>query len=282
MTDLFNRDFSIIVGTVKIDARAMGNPTKSLPTLACYFSIEKTLNRDPNKAQVTIYNLNEVHRKTLQKTWPLIVQAGYVGNKQQIFYGDISFVDSRREVSDWVTSIEANDGGKNYSSARMSKSFGPGTTMQQLLTEAALALGILPGNSVTKFAASPSGLVVFQKGVAVSGRVTKILDKYVSSAGYQWSIQDGQLQVLTPEETTLEKVVVLNKATGLIGSPEKGEDGTVKARCLLNGAIRPGCRTVIESEMVTGTYKVDRASFVGDTWGNDWYTDLEGKEAAVI
>lgn len=282
MSRLFNRDFSLIVGPIKIDARTLGSPTKSLPTLRVFFSIEKTPNRDPNRAEVSVYNLNAVHRKTLQEKLPLILQAGYVGNKQQIFFGDISFIDSRREGSNWVTTIEAGDGQKNYSSKRMSVSFGPGTTLQQLLIQAATALQILPGNSITKFGTPLRGLIAFKKGVSVVGRVSRILDKYVTSAGYQWSIQDGQLQVLSPDETLVESVTILNKATGLIGSPEQGEDGTVKARSLLQPAIVPGGRVILESEMVKGTFKAEQVSYIGDTWGPDWYTEFEGKEAALI
>jgi hypothetical protein len=106
---------------------------------------------------------------------------------------------------------------------------------------------------------------------------TKSEDKYVSTAGYQWSIQDGVLQVLAPSETTLETVYVLNSSSGMIGSPEKGEDGTIKGVSLLQGDIRPGRRIQFDSKMVKGTFKTERVIHTGDTWGQNWYTELEAK-----
>ena len=138
-------------------------------------------------------------------------------------------------------------------------------------------LGIGYGDSFNKLANPLRKLVIFKKGIVVEGKVSKLLDKYVSGAGYQWSIQDGVLQVLAPSETTLETVYVLNAASGLIGSPEKGEDGTVKAVSLLQGGIRPGRRIQLDSAMVQGTFKIERVIHHGDTWGKDWYTEVEAK-----
>jgi hypothetical protein len=259
--------------------------------LRAQFSVEKTSNRDPNKATVTIYNLSESNRKQLQtgadllatpKTawnWPLLIEAGYTGNRGQIFSGDVRFVSSRREGVDWVTTVEADDGGRDYSSARLNKAFGPGTTVASILNEAAKALGVGLGNSATKFAgASFRGKIWnFKKGVVLNGSVARILDKYVTSAGYSWSIQDGQLQVLGPDETLLDVEIVLNSSSGLIGTPEKGEKGIVRATSLIRPEIRPGRRIALASSAATGTYKALSTVHSGDTRGNDWYTEWEGK-----
>ncbi len=112
---------------------------------------------------------------------------------------------------------------------------------------------------------------------ALSGKVSKLLDKYVTSAGYQWSIQDGQLQVLAPDETLLDMITILSSVTGLVGSPEQSEKGIIKARSLLQPSIIPGRRVTVFSKMITGSYKATKASIFGDTWGTDWYTEFEGK-----
>jgi hypothetical protein len=126
MTDLFNRDLSLKIGELEINIQAPNPalPDRPAPSLRVTFDIEKNTNRDPNRALITIYNLNESNRATLQKgsdlvtqfkkqkklyQWQVTVAAGYVGTKKQIFLGDILFADSRREGSNWVTTIEAGD-----------------------------------------------------------------------------------------------------------------------------------------------------------------------------
>jgi hypothetical protein len=265
---------------------------KAAPSLRVSFDVEKNTNRDPNVALVTISNLNPSNRALLQKgsdlvtelkkqkklyQWQITIDGGYVGTKKRLFVGDITFADSRLEGPDWITTIEAGDEERNYNSRYVSKSFGPGTTLFSLLEFLAKELNVGLGDSTQKFAAPLRSLVAFKKGVAVQGKVSTLLDKYVSSAGYQWSIQDGVLQILQVGGTTLETIVELNESSGLIGSPEKGEDGTVTATSLLQGDLRPGRRVIIVSEMVNGTFKIERAVHFGDTWGPDWYTQIEAK-----
>jgi hypothetical protein len=279
VSDLFNRDIAVTVGTLRIAARVQeGDALVAKPTLRVAFSIEKSLNRDPNKAEITIYNLNEEHRKGLQKKLPCIIEAGYVGTMEKLFSGDVSYASHNRETTNWVSKLQSQDGGVQYTSARMSKSFGPGTQMSALLNQAASALGVGPGNASQAFGgALRGGLTQFTKGVSVSGRVSDVLDKYVSTAGLEWSIQDGQLQVLQPKGTTQQQVISLTPDSGLIGSPELGEKGIVKAKSLLMGGLLPGRKVHIEAALVTGFFRIEKVKHYGDTWGTDWYSDLEAK-----
>jgi len=283
---LFDRDFTVQVGPVRIEGRSKLPSTDGTPTpvMKATFSIEKTEDRSPNSAAIEIYNLSLAKRQAVQiKGYPVIVEAGYVSRKDRLFYGKLEVADSNRDGTSWVTKIEARDGEYEFASKRINQAFGPGTTLQSLLLRLAAEAGLGLGNSAVKFAAPLRGLVAFKTGVVVSGKVSTILDQYVSAAGYTWSVQDGQLQVLAPEETTLEEVVQLTATTGLIGSPEKGEDGGITARSLLTGAIRPGRRVTVFSEQPgkSGTFKVGRTQYVGDTWGTDWYTEFEGKAIGI-
>lgn len=295
MGDLFNRDFLLKLAGVPLPVQ-MSDPfqtDKASISLKVTFNVEKNSNKDPNRAEVTIYNLNPANRRTLQQgnlvaqarreppltyEWPLEIEAGYVGSIEGLFKGNITFANSRKESTTWVTDIECGDGEDNYRSARMSKSYGPGTPVIAVIYDAIVVLGIGPGNLSVLTAIAPRKVfTTFKKGVSVSGQVVDILDKYVSSMGFQWSIQDGQLQFLRPKQTTLEEVVLLTKETGLIGSPEQGEDGTVTVKSLLQGKLKPGRRVVIKSQMVVGMFKIDKVNHYGDTWGGDWYSEVEAK-----
>jgi len=290
---LFNRDFEMSIGAQKIAIQAHDPLSNRIqPSLRVGFDVEKTGNSDPNRAAVEIHNLNESNRRVLQKgadlaarmndkglfyDWPLVIEAGYVKTKSQIFSGDITYADSRQDGTEWVTVIEAEDGGRKYRSASISQSFGMGTPVAAVLKTLAGALGVGLGNSAAHFAAGAElGYLSFANGIVLNGQVSKLLDKYISSAGYSWSIQDGQLQVLSPGEFLMDGQVWLGAATGLVGSPERGEQGAVKACSLLQPTIKPGRLVVIDSRMVKGKYRATKVDHYGDVSGADWYTEFEG------
>lgn len=294
---LYNRDFELSIGAQKIPIQHLNPLTKQITTaIRVAFSVEKSDNRDPNRASVDIYNLHESNRKVLQAgsdlveksrakgliyDWPIVIDAGYAATKATIFSGDIVHAQSRSDGTEWITTIEAEDGGNKYASARISQTFGPGTTVTVVLTALANALGVGLGNSAAHFAsgipAAERGFLAFDHGVALSGKVSTLLDKYVTSAGFVWSIQDGQLQVLAPDEPLIGMTTALAAATGLVGSPEQGEKGLISVRSLLQPSIIPGRLVTLVSNMLKGLYKATRVHHFGDTHGPEWYTEFEGK-----
>jgi hypothetical protein len=131
MTDRFNRDIKLNIGGIPIESKVKTIPQNDTPQpmLKIEFSIKKDLNRDPNTAEVVIYNLSLNNRSTLQKgadlvdqlreegrtyDWPLTLEAGYVGNTKLLFKGDITLSTSFKDNVDWATSIECGDGEKKY------------------------------------------------------------------------------------------------------------------------------------------------------------------------
>ena len=298
MSEFYNRDFSLTIGSQTMNMQLVDEFQQAVaePILKVDFNVEKSLDKDPNVANVTIYNLNLDNRATLQEgseiaeklrkgkkvyDWPIVIEAGYVGFKEVLFKGNITFVNSVRETVNWVTYIEAGDAEKKTRSKRLNKSFAKGTTVFSVIDQVAEVLGVGKGNLQERLGSGVfrKGYGVFKQGFVASGRVVNILDGLLASAGYTWSIQDGELQILAPADTVLEEVIVLTKDSGLIGSPEKGEKGRIVAKSLLQGRLNPGRRVIIESEMIDGTYKIERVNHYGDVEENDWYSEFEAKPA---
>jgi len=280
MTDvLFNRDFTIQVGTLKILAREPGEENLTIPTLRVVFSIKKSTASEPNEATIEIYNLSKNNRKLLQEKDAVIIEAGYTKTLQQIFSGDVTLISHIKESVDWVTRIECGDGTKEYRAARINISFGAGTKIKDVLETAVKSMKLELGNTLDKI-----GLESFRKnktefstGVVLSGLSSDVVSNLMSSAGFQWSIQDKALQVLKPAETTEEEIVFLNAASGLVGTPEIGEKGIVLVKSLLQGEIKPGRKIKIKSKTIDGFFKIESVIHSGDTWGAEWYSDVEGK-----
>ncbi|KKK49424.1 hypothetical protein LCGC14_3135220, partial [marine sediment metagenome] len=89
---------------------------------------------------------------------------------------------------------------------------------------------------------------------------------------------DEQVQLLRQGGTNGDDQVLLNAASGLIGSPEIGEDGILDARSLLQGKLSPGRPVRIESSAIDdGFFRIEKVIHFGDIAGNEWYSDIEAR-----
>lgn len=285
MSELFDREVSINVAGLQLASRGLKGEQK--PGLRVTFRVEKTLKKDPNTAEIVVWNLSADSRASVQDEGLLTeIEAGYFGNTSLIFKGELDYGQSTREGPDWITRLETQDGGAQYRSSRINISFDASTLLQDAMRTAAGALGVGLGNLEQALGEGlpRESATQYVKGLVLSGKASKQFDKVCKRAGFDWSIQDGQLQLTRPGQVVNPaEAIVLMPGTGLIGSPERGEKGIVKARSLLQPDLMPGKKVQIRAGEqnglweVDGFYRVEKSIFTGDTGGSDWYVDVEAK-----
>ena len=265
-SDLFGRTYKIVVGTVDITG------------LRCAFTIRKTLKKEPNTCTIKVYNLSESTREELSesKVLGVSVEAGYKGDNSQLYLGQLRGASSEVEGADITTVFSTGDGDKAIQSARLSIPLGPKTPNDVALLAIARTLGVGLGN-VAQAAAKlkTSGVSLFPVGTLLTGNSAKNLTQFCRSAGLEWSIQDGKLQILDIGKALDERPYVLDSESGLIGSPSltheaKTGDKIVKAECLMLPGLRPGMRVMFNSRFVKGLYRVEECEYEGDSWGENW------------
>jgi hypothetical protein len=283
MSELYNRRYSVTIGTRRITG------------LRCTFKAEKALTKDPNSAEVKIYNLSEEGRNALQPARSagrrdvVLLTAGYVDTEAIIFAGNVRFVDSVREHADWVTKVMAGDGEQAYANAKFNLSFGKGTSIGAIMSEAAKSLGINQGN-LKEALTRPfrGGVTAVRKGFSATGDAQQVLDAIARSAGFSMSIQDGALVVLRDEDFVGAKAFLLGPNTGMIGSPQYGTPDAkdkslgmpprLKVKSLLQPTLGCGRAVVIDSKAYRGgVYRVEKCTHEGDTHGENWLTEVELK-----
>jgi len=285
---LFKRDFVITVGTTRIAARLLDNTRKELGLikdeltniLKVEFNIVRTIKGEPNKCDLSIYNLNKDNRIKFQpRGQAVIIEAGHLDNMSQLFSGQIEYASNMLDGRDWITTVQAGDGTKKIKSSRINTSLKGPVKVKDALSIAADALGVNPGNLATAIqkGALRGNLTEFSNGIVLSGKADKVLASVASSMGYFASVQDGQLILLGKEDFLGNTAAVISPSRGMVGSPEPGEDGFVSVRTMVQPNLLPGYRVKIESAQVNGFYRIDRVEFSGDTWGTDWYADLDCK-----
>lgn len=132
----------------------------AVENLRLRFKVEKTLEPNPNKAAVAIYNMSETNRSLaeskpivssssdggkIQTPGYLLVDACYFADEdlqnkkkkppyENVFAGDISRVITRYEGADIITEFESGDGEKAFKDARADMTFGAGANFKDILS----------------------------------------------------------------------------------------------------------------------------------------------------
>lgn len=255
-----------------------GSTGREITDLRVGFRVEMTDDSTPNQARIEVYNVGDWALAAMQASDAVVrLLVGYDsdgGVPRLIFQGNPvrGGVKWRRAGPDTVLTVEAQDGGREYSSTHIAESFSTATTSAQLFAALAERLGLPLG-----YVDGVVGSVSFPHGLALTGRVAEQLDRVAALSSARWGIRDGTLQVWPVGGSTGEAAVVFSAATGnLIGSPVPTDDG-VEITGLLAPTLRPGKPFRVVSEQLTGDYVATDVEFKGDAgWGTEFYVVASG------
>jgi hypothetical protein len=263
------------------------------------FQVRRGDSQTPNACDLRIYNLSDSTANQIQNEFTQIsLSAGYEGNMGLIFTGSIKQARRGRiDGKDSYVDVTAADGDEAYNFAPMSLSLRAGATptdaAQQFLAHMG-SYGITKGYQPTF---SSNGLT---RGRVFYGLASDELRDFAESNDVTWSIQDGALTFI-PLNSFIPSgaVPIISQSTGMIGVPEQTQNG-ISVTTLLNPQLKIGQRVKLQgtvnlyrygldlssgatnmmlSQTATktnadGMYYVMRAEHVGDTRGEDWYTQL--------
>jgi hypothetical protein len=275
MTALFGRSWFLSVGSLDIG------------DLDLSFKIEKSTLREPNTAEIVVYNLSAASRSLIEAGGIVQLRAGYGSDCPILFRGDSRDVWTVPDAVDSATTITARDGGRAYSEARVSQPYGPGTACTQPLRDAIRVMEIGEGNlsDFTAAFALRNGADTFADGYVAHGPAHRVVNDIVRGAGLRWSVQNGSLQILQQGRALQSRSVVLSSDSGMVESPAwddrghrtRGRAGTVTAKALIQPGLEPGRQVRIESRNITGDFEIRKVTYQGDTRADDWYATIEGR-----
>jgi hypothetical protein len=222
----------------------------------------------------------------------VVLSAGHATDtERQLFTGQVITASHERPGAEWITTIQAADGDAQWRKY-ISKVYRGNTSTRAVVQSLADAMGIaVPRQTIRALSANQIG------GTVLHGLAHRELDAILRASGFEWSIQDGALQILPIGNPTTEGIILLTAETGLIGVPAAVQslerrdlrfyvdaaarpvirNQGVKALSLLQPGARPGRRIEIRAIQGSGVYRVERATHTGDTRGAAWHTEIEGK-----
>jgi hypothetical protein len=250
------------------------------------FKVTRTLRATAGTCDLKVYGLTAAHRHEAQSTRRALVRvsAGHVATGTPLlFQGNVHTAATEREGPDWISHLVAGDGIYAVAQARAARSFGPDARVEEVARYLAGAMGVGLGNVLPALRTARLDRLgdTFPQGTTAHGYAATELTSLLAASGLTWSIQGGVLQVLPRGQALQRQAVRLSGDTGLVGSPALGQHGVVKVKALLQPDLVPGQLVQVDSLVLAGTYRVEKAEYTGDTRGNDWYAALDVRRVAV-
>lgn len=289
MTLLWDRRSVVTIDTIQIQSRGLADSGPG--GLRFAFDVTKTIRPEPNKCTLRIWNLNGDHRSHLQQLSPIgsaqgiavQIEAGYAEGTSVIFLGDVRNVMTVKDGADRITTIGGGDGEKAHQAARVAHTFPKGSAPGDVVRALAQGLGVKPGNlnaAIAQINTAFDG--VFLGGTVITGRASDEMTRICKGLDLEWSIQNGALQILDRKAALGQSAIVLNKDTGLIGSPTIGIDSKDKrqvmtCRSLLQPEVYPGRILILQSDDVQGQFRIEETHHQGDSRAEMWEVGIKGK-----
>jgi hypothetical protein len=281
VAQLFNRQVRLTIGKEPPtgDFKAQPPTALVLTGLRVVFKVEKSIRPEPQKCEITVYNLSQKSRGQLAgKSLKVVLEAGYENSIAVIYSGHTRTIDHEKQRVDWLSKFECGTNEREISLGRMSASFKPGAKVGDLVKQAVNVLVTDPGNALSKI----NGMTqTFSSGYAAHGYAAEELTRVLSPMGLAWSIQDGRMQIIGLTETVGGAAIQLDPDHGLIGTPElgapptKGGPSLLKIKSLLQARFVPGGKVQLNSAARKGIFKIVKLTHEGDTDSGPWFTELE-------
>lgn len=272
------------------------NEAFDVSDLRCEFDVTKTgYALEINTSTLTIYNLSaNSENKLIKSGQRIIIEAGYTGSQYGvIFVGKVVQPIRAKENSvDYTLTLVSMDA-EVYASYGL---VGVSLVAEQTARDAVSAAldkatykqeaGVLTNFDITY----PRGKVMF-------GSPQQFLKDIARSENAQYFSDDGKVNIVSAEDVAKGSILSFGPDSGLLGSPVQTEDG-ISLKVLLNPRVKINTLIHVDNKKIQGMqyqqgspvrsldhqgiYRVVKVHHVGDTRGNDWYTEINAISQAGL
>jgi len=263
---MFDRDYLLTIKTKDFQLEIR-------PPMRVTFDATKSTKKGLNKCNLSIYNLKESTRLSLIKDkddkniFSFSLQVGYKGQLKSVFQGQVLRGESKREGVNYITRLEALDGGHDLYHTPVAKTVkGKDNVFRQLTEDSETKVGVITQQSQ------------LTRPRVVVGNMVKAIDDLVED-GQEWYIDNGKLYVLKKDEVVEGFVPVASPASGLISTPTR-EALIIEFEMLMNPSIEIGKLVKLESttaKHLNGSHKVEEIVYKGDLDGGEWRQTVKCK-----
>lgn len=254
-----------------------------------YFNIEATVNysysESPNTCDITIYNLNKTSRDAIffdsfdyMQFRKMTFKAGYGGNLQMLFNGNIKEAYSDRSGADVQTKVSGWDNfwyNNNYVNETVQAGANRGKVIDTILQSIDTGQGVAKLVR-SKFEDEDSNL----RSEALKGRPQDLIKERIPQDASLF-FDDNKIFVLKDNDVIGKEdgIPLINSETGLLGVPVK-RNRIVEFKMLFEPSLRIGRAFELQSsfsDKLNGVYKVLSVSHslsLGENMGGENVTTV--------
>lgn len=283
----FIREARLVIRLRNDDFTDFREPPIILNGLRVSFSIQKSLAYSANTAIIKVWNLSQNHRNELFNYGDSVtLYAGYErGNGLELlFVGDTTNVSHIFDPPEIISTFECADGDRFINNVNVVVSEAAGTPALLVLQQIAKQMGIIYNNHPAV------DNLVYPYCFSNIGNCKFALNKVCDYLGLQWSVQNGQLQVIPQQGVLPGTPIEINRSTGMQGIPQRFTYRKVYAQSSVDRprtgyrvnvallpSILPGNSITLTSEYlgIKGLFAVENVRHEGDTYGAIWSSQLE-------
>lgn len=253
------------------------------------FDVSKTSDnkKHGNSAIIEVFNLNDDHLALLQKDY--VACSLSIGYKDEglkaLVQGNVVECRTVDRGPDTVSQIIIGEGYATLSKQTVKAMVPPNKDGKAVLEE---LIKQMPGIDKGAFVALPlDNPVLF--GYPLNGTPKDLLNEFCRANNTEWCVTNNSLYVTNNGGLISKdkaKAILINAESGLIESPfhtsadhtkmkkDKSRKKGVQFKALANPALIPGAMVRLESERITGWYRVNSVRFNGGYESSEWYMDV--------
>ncbi len=207
------------------EVQPVANNEKNFLYVALPFTMEFDISRNTlssmNEATIRVYNLSEKNRSLIRKNSvdfydkrTVTLRAGYGKNPPVVFTGNITKAFSVREGTNFITQIEAFDGGFAFVNGNTNRQF-PAVVTQKYVVEQMIS--DLPGVTLGVVGESYTN-TLGSRGNSYSGNTKDILTEVTNG---QFFVDNNVANVLSNSEYLQGHLPLIDSESGLLGTPRR-------------------------------------------------------------
>lgn len=205
-------------------------PPPRIPDFARILTLELDVTRNTlasaNTAKFTLYNLKESTRRDIYHDRydttnyrAVKLLAGYASEPSlpTIFQGNVISAYSFRRGVDWVTEIEAFDGGFAMMTAQVNTTFPSGWELRDVISSLISTMPKVTTGAIGNLSAPSS------RGLSLTGATWDVLNRLSQGQGAQAFVDNERVNVLQKNEYISNEIglPLITSDTGLLGTPRR-------------------------------------------------------------
>lgn len=243
--------------------------------LTCRFQIVKQVTFNTGKALFRIYNLssevrNDIYADVFEvgEYRKITFAAGYSGEElPQIFQGNIKQAFSYREGPDWITEIEAYDGGSDVENTLANVTKPVGYNVNDLALD---VIGQFEHLKVGAIGDLDSGVLPPSRGITLNGNAWDLITRSIRPDGGFAFINNEKVCIVNQWEYIANEggIEEISSDTGMIGSPRLFSS-QVKVRLIFEPRLEPAQLVSLKTQenRMSGDYSILRLIHQGTISG---------------